>query len=329
MRAATLPAPSDRFTPVVTAPSGRRGGAPFGPAKVSLVTGGTDGVGKAIARGLADAGFTVAIVGRDAAKGLAAAEALRRASGNAEVFFLQADLGVMAEVEALADQVLERWPQLHRIVLCAGIVRGRRTLTPEGVESNFAVNYLGRFALVRRLLSALAAGGTPAQAGRLVLIGGAAQGGRIHEGDPNLAKGFSTLRAVAQFCAANDAFALELARRIGQAPVAVTELKLGVVRTAIRREFPLWMKLVVPILIDPFLAQPAEEVARSALRLTLDDEFEGVSGALYRHIRAFRPLAPDKLAADPAAGRRLWALSDAMVDRALSRTPSPLRRSPT
>jgi len=37
-------------------------------------------------------------------------------------------------------------------VLCAGIVRGRFTLTPEGVETNFSIGYLSRFVLVERLL---------------------------------------------------------------------------------------------------------------------------------------------------------------------------------
>lgn len=64
-----------------------------------------------------------------------------------------------------------------------------------------------------------------------------------------------------QFCEANDEFVLEQARRIaGALPpshVTVTTLKVAVVNTEIRRQFPLWMKLVVPLL-DPFGVRQAQ-----------------------------------------------------------------------
>src|SRR5205823_7378205 len=91
---------------------------------------------------------------------------------------------------------------------------GRRTLTSEGIESNFAVSYLSRFALTARLLPLLEAAGQPNASARVVIIGGAARNGTIYFDDVNLTRNFSTLRAVGQFCRANDVFTLELARRL-------------------------------------------------------------------------------------------------------------------
>src|SRR5579859_1098132 len=122
-----------------------------GSRKNALVTGGTDGVGKEVARGLASAGHRVILVGRDAGKGTRVEREMRETTGNAEVWFLQADLGLVREAVRLAGEIAGRWPELHYLVHSAGVVRGRRELTAEGVESNFAINYLSRFVLTGRL----------------------------------------------------------------------------------------------------------------------------------------------------------------------------------
>jgi NAD(P)-dependent dehydrogenase (short-subunit alcohol dehydrogenase family) len=142
--------------------------------KTAVVTGGTDGIGKEIGRGLARQGFDLVIVGRDAANGEGAARDLRHSSHNPAVAFVQADLALMRDVTRLADLLGGRWPALHYLVHDAGVVLGRRKLTPEGIEANFAINYLSRFVLTRQLLPLLAAGSRPDRAARIVVVSGAA-----------------------------------------------------------------------------------------------------------------------------------------------------------
>ena len=103
--------------------------------RIALVTGGTDGIGKAIARVLAGQGIGLVIIGSNAKKGAIAVSELRKSSGHDEIEFIQADLSLMRNVGALALKVRERWPRLHYLVLCAGIMRGQHTLTAEGVET--------------------------------------------------------------------------------------------------------------------------------------------------------------------------------------------------
>lgn len=283
-------------------------------SKTALVTGGTDGIGKEVAVGLARAGHRVIVVGRDTEKGARAVEEISQTTGNSAVHYLQADLGLVCEANRLADELVEGYARLNYLVHGAGVVRGRLQLTAEGVESNFALNYLGRFALTRRLLPLLKAAGTPQESARIVLLGGAARNGTIHFNDVNLSRRFSTIGAVLQFCQANDVFTIELARRLAaskNAPsVTITCLKIGVVKTNIRREFPTWMKIVVPLLFDLLLGQTRQEVATSALSLLLDKDFEGVSGALFLKIKAFKRIEPGRRVLDPAEGRRLWEFSE-------------------
>jgi len=289
--------------------------------RTALVTGGTDGVGKEIARGLASQGLQVILVGRNHAKGAAAERHLRSTTNNPHVKFLQADLSLMRQVHRLADAVTARWPELHYLVHSAGIVRGRRMMTDEGIESNFAVNYLARFALTDWLLPLLQAGAHPDQAARVLLVSGAAQGGRFYFEDVNLGTNYSTLRAVLQSCQANDLFTLEQAGRLAcdSSPprIVINCLKLGVVKTNIRHDFPWWMKVFVPLVLDPLLGQTPSQAAEPALRLLLADEFEPVTGALFTKIQKFKQLAPR--ATDRTDARRLWQLSERMVATALSR----------
>lgn len=285
--------------------------------KNAVVTGGTDGIGKEIARGLARAGHRLILVGRDSQKGARAAEELLGIPDNAGVRFIQADLSSVSEVQRLGKEVVRHFPLVHRLVHCAGVIRGRRELTPEGVESNFAVNFLSRFALTLRLLPALETAGQPGEAARIVIIGGAARNGRVHFDDVNLSRHFGMLRVVSQFCQANDLFTIELARRLAcngnDHRVTVNCLKIGVVKTNIRREFPQWMKWLVPLVMDPLLGQTPQEAAEPALRLLLSEEFEGMTGALFLKIKEFRRIAAGS-AQDPLQGSRLWDLGERLTD---------------
>lgn len=299
-----------------------------GSRKNALVTGGTDGVGKEVARGLALAGHRVIVVGRDAKKGALVEREMRETTGNAEVWFLQADLSLVREVNRLANEIAARWPALHYLVHSAGVVRGRRELTAEGVESNFAINYLSRFALTGRLLPLLEAAGRPGEAARIMTVSGAAQNGTIHFDDVNLTMNFTTLRAVWQFCQANDVFTVELARRLAlenDTRVTITSLKLGVVKTNIRREFPRWMQWLVPLVFDPLIALTPREAAESALGLLLAEDLEGVTGALFSKIRKFKRVVPGARVRDPQEVRQLWELSERLVAKGLSLAPEGAR----
>jgi NAD(P)-dependent dehydrogenase (short-subunit alcohol dehydrogenase family) len=116
----------------------------MGAAKVALVTGSTDGVGRVVAQQLGAAGYRVLVHGRDRARG----QAVVRALPDAELFI--ADLSRLSEVRQLAQAV----PQgIDLLVNNAGIrfVGGAREVSPEGFELHFAVNYLAGYVLTRLL----------------------------------------------------------------------------------------------------------------------------------------------------------------------------------
>jgi retinol dehydrogenase-13 len=113
---------------------------------VAIVTGANGVIGKAIAAGIARAGFAVVMVCRDEKRAEAALKGARRASGSSDLRFELADLSRRESVFALAA----RWQgRLDVLVNNAAIAPRRRTETPEGIEMQFATNVLGYLWMMR------------------------------------------------------------------------------------------------------------------------------------------------------------------------------------
>jgi NAD(P)-dependent dehydrogenase (short-subunit alcohol dehydrogenase family) len=110
--------------------------------KSVLVTGGTGGIGKATATGLAALGARVGITGRDHARTEAAAAGICAATGSPAVDAFAADMSVQAGVRRLAAQVLDAYPRLDVLVNNAGGFWAHRHVTADGLERAFALNHL-------------------------------------------------------------------------------------------------------------------------------------------------------------------------------------------
>jgi NAD(P)-dependent dehydrogenase (short-subunit alcohol dehydrogenase family) len=116
--------------------------------RTALVTGGTGGIGRAVAMALAREGDRVLLVGRDAVRGAEVLEELRRLAPGADHAFLRADLSLMRETARVTDEALRRAPGLDAVVCCAGVLSFVPEWTDEQLERTLALNYLGRFLLV-------------------------------------------------------------------------------------------------------------------------------------------------------------------------------------
>ena len=126
------------------------------PEQTVLVTGATDGLGKAVATELARLGATVLVHGRDDNRGQATLTEIAQATGNDRLGWYRADLGELEQVRRLAAAVAADAPQLDALISNAGIGGeypvGGRQVSPDGIELRFAVNYLAGFLLIRLLL---------------------------------------------------------------------------------------------------------------------------------------------------------------------------------
>lgn len=130
-----------------------------------LVTGGTKGIGKGIARVFAQAGARVAIAGRDEQAGADAVAELGSAAG--EVVFVRADVGNAADVESMVAATVERFGGLDVLCANAGIFpkADLKDMTEREIDEIFATNVKGTMLASRAAIPALTRSGH----GRIIL----------------------------------------------------------------------------------------------------------------------------------------------------------------
>jgi retinol dehydrogenase 14 len=274
--------------------------------KSVLITGGTGGIGKATAMGLAALGARVAITGRDLPRAESAAAEIRRTTGNREVAPFAADMSSQAEVRRLASEVLAAYPRLDVLINNVGGSWATRHVTADGLERTLAVNHLAAFLLTNLLLDRLKAS-APA---RVVTVSSAAHStGTIDFDDLQGERGYSERKAYPQSKLASVLFTYELARRLEGTGVTATALHPGVVNTGFGAEDPgPIFKLLVP-LMRPFLKTPAEGAATS-IYLVSSPEVDGVTGTYFASCKRKRS---SERSYDTATGVRLWQVSEDLV----------------
>ena len=113
--------------------------------RVAIVTGGTSGIGLAIAKALADAGANVVVAGRSQERGEEALEALRADGLDAQ--FLACDVGDAESVSNLIGEVVSSHGGLHVLVNSAAIniVKPALDHAPEDVDALLTSNVRGAF----------------------------------------------------------------------------------------------------------------------------------------------------------------------------------------
>lgn len=119
-----------------------------------LVTGVSSGIGAETARALICHGGEVVGAVRNVGK---ACEVMRGSEG--ALSFVPLDLLSLASVRACADALLTDGRPFDLIIANAGMMASERMLTEDGIESQFAGNFLGHFLLVNRLAGLLSEGG--------------------------------------------------------------------------------------------------------------------------------------------------------------------------
>ncbi len=272
--------------------------------KTVLITGGTGGIGRAAAIGLASMGARVGITGRDRDRADEAAAVIARKSGGATVDVFVADMTSQTEVRGLADEVLVAYPQLDVLLNNVGGFWAHRHVTADGLERTFALNHLAPFLLTSLLLDRLIAS-APA---RIVTVASAAQSmGTINFGDLMGEHKYSGQQAYNQSKLANVMFTYELARRLDGSGVTATVLHPGLTSTNFSAEDPA-MAFLVRVL-RPFMQSP-ERGADTAVYLASSPEAEGMTGTYFANRKARKSRATSY---DTATTARLWQLSAELV----------------
>ncbi len=270
--------------------------------QVILVTGATDGLGRALAVDLARRGATVLIHGRDPGRIAETVDQVRTepdtdqvrtGPDTGRVRSYQADFADLAQVRALAEQVLDREPRLDVLVNNAGIGMdvpggGVRQESADGYELRFAVNYLAGFALTRLLLPLLRKS-APARIVNVSSLGQQA----IDFDDVMLTSSYSGVRAYCQSKLAQILFTIDLAEQLDAAGVTVNSLHPAT---------------FMPTKIVPSPISTIAEGVEATMRL-----ITGADTGTGRFYNGLREARADPQAYDADARRRLRELSEKLT----------------
>jgi NAD(P)-dependent dehydrogenase (short-subunit alcohol dehydrogenase family) len=259
--------------------------------KTIVVSGGTDGMGRAIALARAARGDEVITIGSNPAKGATTPN------------FLRADLSDLDETRAVITEIAERWPAIDALLLFANRQAPKREETKQGLEKTFALYYLSRYLLGNGLRKNLDRSPAP------VIVNVAGVGvakGRIAWDDLQLTRGYSMLRAQLQAGRCNDLLG------VIQQPNYVL-YHPGFTRSGDLSPLP-WALRTAIRAAARLKAQPVEDAVRP-----IHDFIDHPPAAPLTAVDRGRKLSPDLPTLRPADARRLADATEGLLARAGTR----------
>jgi len=268
--------------------------------KLFIVTGANTGIGKVTAKELARAGARVILAGRSRDKTLAVIDEIARETGNAELAYVELDLGDLASVRRAAGAIASRGGPIHGLINNAGLA-GKRGLTKDGFELTWGTNHLGPYLFTRLLLDRLV------QAGHARIVNVASKSHYQAKGIDWRALNEPTrtvtgLREYAVSKLSNVLFTKELARRLGSTGVTTYAVHPGVVATDVWRQVPAPVRWVMKqVMLTP------ERGAEASLRCATAPELERETGRYYDV--GGKETAPNRVADDVELAQLLWTKS--------------------
>jgi NAD(P)-dependent dehydrogenase (short-subunit alcohol dehydrogenase family) len=247
---------------------------------ICLITGATEGVGKATAIELARRGFTVVLAARNGVKAEAVKHQIAAVAGSADFDFLVGDLASLQQTRALAEQFKRRYPRLDVLISNAGVFLPTRTMTEDGFETTFQVNYLSHFLLTQLLLDELG----KSEQGRIINLSSSVHAvGRFDPHNLQSEKKFSVLGTYSASKLYMLMFTEELAKRLAGTRITANAVHPGVVRTPMMLKAPGAFR-ILSYLSLPFSISP-EQGAKTSVYLATSPEVRDVSGAYFASSR--------------------------------------------
>jgi NAD(P)-dependent dehydrogenase (short-subunit alcohol dehydrogenase family) len=264
------------------------------------LTGATDGLGRHVAKRLAEKGASLVIIARNAEK---ARKIIQEIGGGSLVI---ADLASLSSIETAADQIVTNHRRIDILINNAGVIKRRLAMSPDGLEMTMMVNHIAVAALTLRLLPQLRAAGPGARiintnsAGHAAALRG---GGEVTPAIDTWRGGdtaYEFTMAYSRSKLANLLWTYELSERLRSSGVTVNAVHPGAVRTALDREVP---KLLSFIFHTLFASMSAAKGAEPLVHLATSHELASVSGAYFDR---FRQVPSSPRSYDPASRREVW-----------------------
>jgi NAD(P)-dependent dehydrogenase (short-subunit alcohol dehydrogenase family) len=274
--------------------------------KIAVVTGCNSGIGYETMRVLALRGAYVIGTGRTMEKARAACASVKGVTTP-----VQLELADFDSIVACAESISSLNAPIDMLICNAGMRADRREIV-NGVEKNFAVNHLGHFLLVHRLLERLYL----APQGRVVVVASrAAYRGAPEDGiqfdDLRAEQAYSDSRAYGHSKLANVLFSLELARLLRGTRITSNSLHPGVIDTNIARNLSAIVRSGFSLLTK-ISGKTIEQGAATSCFVATDAALGSTSGEYFEDCNAVTVLGDNHMR-DTEQAARLWLLSEELT----------------
>jgi len=246
---------------------------------VFVVTGATDGIGKALVIELAKKGAVVAVIGRNPKKFeklIAELENLSIPAKNiSRISSFIADLSVMNSIVDVTSRIRDSYDTIDVLINNVGGYFAERKVTEEGFEYTFALNYLGHVLMTFLLLGKI----QKSESGNIINISSSEhKHGKIYFDNLNLSKSFFGRKAYAQSKLADMIFIRELSLFLRDTDIRINAIHPGIVKTNIAQSKFGLQSLAFKLLKNTVAIKP-EKAALRILQLVDNPEFAHLRGS--------------------------------------------------
>lgn len=245
--------------------------------KIVLITGATDGFGKAAALELAKLGATVVIGCRTKETGKRALSEISKKSGSNKLDLFVADLSSFAQVKHAASLFKKKYKKLDVLINNAGLYSPSRVETDDGFEMTFQVVYLSHFLLTHLLLDLL----KRSSLSRIINVASKHNGIKINFDDLLWEHKYSPFMALGQTMLSRILFTKTLAKYLHGSGVTVNSLHPAVVQTGLGVYHSGGPISILFTFLKPFMRTTIAEGAATHVYLASSPEVEGISGEFF------------------------------------------------
>ena len=268
--------------------------------KNCLITGANTGLGLAVSKRFADTGANTILLCRNKEKGENAVLEIKKATPNASVELMICDLSSMKSIQSFMEEFKRKYSKLDILYNNAAVMKRKRTVTEDGFEMMFQVNYLASFILMNSFLELLKNGSSP----YIINNGRPSDKLRLDMDDLQFSKNYSMYQSFFKTKLCLLFASLELSQRQVSDGIAVTMIDPGPFKSDLVRDIPLigWFKNLFSASVD----KAAENIL---YHITLDDA-KSKNGKVFKEKQEY-PLT--EYWKDTSIRERLWSVTQSLI----------------
>jgi NAD(P)-dependent dehydrogenase (short-subunit alcohol dehydrogenase family) len=268
--------------------------------KNCLVSGANSGLGLAVSKQLAKMGANTIMVCRNEERGQSAVLEIKKETPDAAVDLMVCDLASMKSIQHFIDDFKEKYSSLDLLFNNAAVMKRKRTVTEDGFEMMFQVNYLAPFILTNALLENL----KNSTSHQIINNGRPADDLRLDLDDLQFSKNYQMYNSFFKTKLCLLFSSLELSRRHTSDELIVIMADPGPFKSNLVRDIPLvgWVKNL--------FSAPVERAAENIMFVVTSDEAKEKTGKVFKEKEEYPLTSYWK---DTSVSEPLWSITETLI----------------